>query len=259
MNKKEFIDAVRDGALKGFNDYKILSSLTVAQAILESSWGNSELTVRGNNLFGIKASLNWTGRKISLKTTEWYKGEKHIVYADFRVYDSLGDSIEDHSKLLSYMRYKPLRQCGNYKEACQKIYECGYATDPQYPEKLINIIEENKLYQLDRYSGITKSNKIKRFQELCNKLKIKDSEGRTLAVDNVLGWRTLSCIASLPVLKKGSKGEAVEFVQEIVQAAPVDGSFGPVTEQCLIEYQKNKKLKVDGIVGTETWTSIVAN
>jgi hypothetical protein len=259
MEKKEFISCIRDGALRGYEEFKILPSLTVAQAILESAWGKSELTQRANNLFGMKASSSWRGRKITLKTTEFYKGEKQIVYADFRAYDSLKESIEDHNKLLSYSRYKPLGNCKNYKEVSEKIYECGYATDPKYPEKLIKIIEENKLYELDYLKGITKGNKIAKLQELCNKLSVKDSEGRSLAVDNILGWRTRSCISKLPVLKLGSKGAAVEFVQELIDAFPIDGSFGPVTKKCVMAYQEAKKLKTDGIVGIETWTSFITN
>jgi peptidoglycan hydrolase-like protein with peptidoglycan-binding domain len=259
MDKREFINSVKAGALKGYADYKILPSITVAQAILESAWGNSELTRRANNLFGVKAFSDWEGKKITLETTEYYNGEKQIVYADFRAYNSLNESIEDHSKLLSYSRYKPLRECENYKDASQRIYECGYATDPKYPEKLIRIIEENKLYELDNFDGKVKDDKISRFQLLCNNLNIKDGEGCSLVVDNILGWRTKSCIIKLPVLKEGSKGPAVEFIQEVVNAIPVDGQLGPVTRQCVIAYQKDNRLKPDGIVGIETWTSIVTN
>lgn len=259
MDRREFINSVKDGALKGYEDYKVLPSITVAQAILESAWGNSELTKRANNIFGVKAFSDWEGGKITLETTEYYNGEKKIVYADFRVYDSLTESMEDHNKLLSYSRYKPLRECENYKDASQRIYECGYATDPKYPEKLIRIIEENKLHELDYFNGKVKDDRIARFQVLCNNLNIKDSEGYALVVDNILGWRTKSCIIKLPVLKVGSKGLAVEFIQEMVNTIPVDGQFGPVTRQCVILYQKDNKLKPDGIVGLETWTSIVTN
>lgn len=259
MDRREFIDSVKDGAIKGYADYNILPSITVAQAILESAWGNSELTKRANNLFGVKAFSDWEGGKITLETAEYYNGEKQIVYADFRAYDSLNESIEDHNTLLSYSRYKTLRECENYKDASQRIYECGYATDPKYPEKLISIIEENKLYELDYFNGKTNDDKIGRFQELCNNLNIKDSEGCLLAVDYILGWRTKSCIIKLPVLKEGSKGLAVIFIQEVVNTIPVDGQFGPVTRQCVIEYQKDNKLKPDGIVGLETWNSIVTN
>jgi hypothetical protein len=257
MDKREFISSVRDGAVKGYGDFGILPSLTIAQAILESSWGSSKLSRNANNLFGIKASLSWKGKKVTMETTEWYGDKKQIVKAEFRAYDSLNHSIEDHNRLLSYKRYKPLGNCTDYKEACQKVYECGYATDPKYPEKLIRIIEDNRLQVFDGVKINIEADKIRQFQRLCNELGIKDSEGKALVEDNKLGARTKSCIARLPVLKAGSKGKAVEFVQQIINAIPVDGSFGPVTKKRVMEFQRDNKLKVDGVVGLQTWTALL--
>jgi peptidoglycan hydrolase-like protein with peptidoglycan-binding domain len=265
VDRKEFINSIKEGALKGYTEYRILPSLTIAQAILESGWGSSQLAQRAKNLFGIKAFSNWRGERITLPTTEWYGDQKKIINADFRVYDSFNESIEDHNRLLTNSRYKPVIGCLNYKEACRKIYECGYATDPAYPEKLIKIIEENKLYEFDNapvLSEITVSaeaGKILRFQQLCNKLSIKDYEGKTLEEDNKLGPRTESCIAKMPLLKEGSIGAAVKFIQEVVNAAPIDGCFGPVTRNCVMEYQKSKNIDVDGIVGIQTWTAIITS
>ena len=99
---------------------------------------------------------------------------------------------------------------------------------------------------------------MRKFQRLCNILNIRDSEGKALVEDNILGWRTRSCIAKLPMLMVGSMGPAVEFVQEVVKAAPVDGIFGPITRQCVIRYQIERNLVADGIVGIRTWTEIVS-
>lgn len=263
MDKKEFINSVKDGALKGYADYRILPSLTIAQAILESGWGSSQLSVRAKNLFGIKAFSNWRGDKITLPTTEWYGDRKQVINADFRAYESFNESIEDHSKLIANARYKPVRECSDYKEACRKIYECGYATDPTYPEKLIRIIQENKLSEFDNAQVLpevfaaSNENKILKFQKLCNSLGIRDYEGKALAEDNKLGPRTRSCTGKMPVLKEGSKGEAVRFVQEIVKAEPIDGSFGPITKKCVMVYQRDKNIEVDGIVGPQTWIAII--
>lgn len=263
MDKKGFIDSIKEGALKGQREHNILASLTIAQAILESGWGSSQLTQRANNLFGIKAFSNWKGRKINIPTTEWYNGKMTMINADFKAYDSLTDSIEDHNKLLTNARYNPVRECKDYKAACESIRDCGYATDPEYTKKLIKIIEENKLYEFDSPERISEaavdtiSDKIQRFQALCNKLNIKDSEGKALVEDNKLGPRTRGCITKMPVLRMGSRGAAVEFVQEIIDAKPIDGSFGPVTEKCVIEYQKRKGVEADGIVGSKTWNIVI--
>jgi peptidoglycan hydrolase-like protein with peptidoglycan-binding domain len=263
MERKEFINSIREGALKGGKDYGIIPSLTIAQAILESGWGTSQLSKRAKNLFGIKAFSDWTGGRITLPTMEWYKGQIKIINADFRSYDSFNASIEDHNKLLSYSRYRPVRESTDYKEACQKIFECGYATDPRYAEKLISIIESYRLFDFDggfenRESAVDKQeSKIIKFQRLCNLLNIRDSEGRTLEEDNILGSRTMSCLNKMPVIMIGSKGASVEFLQEYVDAEPVDGDFGPITRQAVMEYQRNKNITVDGIVGAETWRVLV--
>jgi peptidoglycan hydrolase-like protein with peptidoglycan-binding domain len=263
MEKKEFIDSIKEGALKGRADYGIIPSLTIAQAVLESGWGTSQLSKKANNLFGIKAFADWNGQKITLPTTEWYDGQMKIINAEFRAYDNFNDSIVDHSKLLFFPRYRPVRECTDYKGACQKIYECGYATDPKYPEKLISIIESNRLFEFDEgfensVSAVNKLEyKIMKFQQLCNVLNIRDTEGRTLEEDNILGIRTMSCIYKMPVLMIGCRGAAVEFIQEFVNEEPVDGDFGPKTLQSVIEYQKVKNIAVDGIVGTETWTALI--
>lgn len=265
MNKNEFINSIKDGALKGQIDYGILPSLTIAQAILESRWGNSELSKRANNLFGIKASSSWKGGRITLPTTEWYNNQRQVINADFRSYKSFNESIEDHNELLSKDRYKQVRQCKDYRTACQKVQEFGYATDPSYQSKLIRIIEENKLFEFDSNTPINEAaagiveGRIRKFQQLCNKLSIRDNEGKALVEDNKLGGRTRSCIAKMPLLKLGSKGAAVEFIQEVVKAQPIDGDFGSITQQSVIRYQRGKGITADGIVGKETWTIIVTS
>lgn len=259
MDKKEFINSVKEGAIRGLSEYRILPSLTIAQAILESAWGSTQLSQRANNLFGVKAFSDWTGKRITLPTTEWYNNKKHIITAEFRVYDSFNESIEDHSRLLSYSRYKAVSQSTDYKKACHMVFECGYATDPNYPEKLIAIIEENMLYDFDIENRGSLDNKIIKFQKLCNELNIKDSTNQALTEDNISGWRTESCLAKMPVIKSGSTGKAVKFIQEIVGADPADGIFGSITRDKVIQYQKNKNIEADGIVGIKTWTAIITN
>jgi flagellum-specific peptidoglycan hydrolase FlgJ len=127
----------------------ILASLTIAQAILESGWGESGLTQKANNLFGIKCGSAWRGDSITLPTQEW-DGSKYItVNAAFRKYASWADSIADHTQLLLLPRYKNLVGEKDYKAACQKIREDGYATSPTYTKNLIKLIEQYNLNQYD--------------------------------------------------------------------------------------------------------------
>lgn len=263
MNKQEFINSIKEGALRSQRECSILASLTIAQAILESSWGKSGLAQKANNLFGMKAFSSWKGRKVTMATTEWYDGKKQTINADFRAYASFAESIEDHNKLLENKRYKSVRECKEYRDACREIYKCGYATDPSYPEKLLAIIEEYKLYEFDVSDAVEEAaasmetNKIQEFQHLCNTLGIKDYEGKLLKEDNCLGPRTKSCINKLPVLKEGSRGEAVEFIQKVVGAVPADGIYGAVTKRCVMEFQESRGINIDGVVGREVWTEVV--
>lgn len=145
--KENFINSIKYGAIEGYKKYKILPSLTIAQAILESGWGKLSI---GNNIFGIKANASWTGKIQTVKTHEYVNGAKIYVTVNFRDYDSIFESLEDRFKLLSSSRYKKVVQAKGYKEAANEIYKAGYATDPQYPQKLIQIIEQNKFYEIDK-------------------------------------------------------------------------------------------------------------
>ena len=123
--------------------YRIPASITLAQGLFESRAGQSEFALRSNNHFGIKCH-GWTGK---------------TVYHDddasnecFRAYDNVFDSFEDHSKFLARSsRYKRLFALSetDYRGWAYGLKECGYATNPQYAVKLIQIIELYKLYQYD--------------------------------------------------------------------------------------------------------------
>ena len=119
------------------------ASITLAQGLLESRYGQSELAVKGNNHFGIKCH-DWTGKKMYYDDDA--KGEC------FRVYASADESFRDHSDFLRYRdRYKFLfdYEVTDYKAWAHGLKKAGYATDPAYPSKLIKIIEDYQLYDYD--------------------------------------------------------------------------------------------------------------
>lgn len=148
--RKEFIDKIAPMAIENAKLSGILPSLTIAQALLESNSGNSMLTTQANALFGIKATSSWRGKVWNGKTTEYYDGQKTMITAGFKAYDSWAESILDHSKLLtSNKRYSKVVGETNYKNACAAIAAAGYATDPQYANKLISLIESYNLNQYD--------------------------------------------------------------------------------------------------------------
>ena len=147
----------------------ILASVSLAQFILESGYGKSELAQKANNCFGMKKSLSgntwsgsvWDGKSIyTKKTKEQNKdGSYTTITADFRKYPSVEDSIADHSAYLlgakngSKKRYAGLKGCKDYKKAAKIIKDGGYATSLTYVDKLCNIIEKWKLTQYDVKSG----------------------------------------------------------------------------------------------------------
>ena len=86
----KFIEEIKDEAIKNYKEYKILPSITIAQAILESSWGESDLAQIYNNLFGIKADSSWKGEYVTLETFEFYDTK---IEDKFRVYSNKNQSI----------------------------------------------------------------------------------------------------------------------------------------------------------------------
>lgn len=143
----------------------ILASVSMAQFILESGYGKSELAQGANNCFGMKKSLsgdNWTGSTwdgksvYTKKTREQNADGSYVtITADFRRYLNVEDSIADHSAYLigakngSKLRYEGLKGCMDYRKAVQIIKNGGYATSLTYVEKLCRIIEKWKLTQYD--------------------------------------------------------------------------------------------------------------
>lgn len=140
---QSYIEQYKDIAIREMLTYNIPASITLAQGLLESGAGRSELTRKGNNHFGIKCH-GWTGRKTYHDDDE--AGEC------FRAYDNALQSYEDHSKFLSQSRrYQSLFSLKrtDYRGWAYGLKAAGYATNPRYAESLIQIIELYKLYQYD--------------------------------------------------------------------------------------------------------------
>jgi len=146
----QFIAKVAPMAQEDAKESRILASLTIAQAILESGDGNSSLTREGNALFGIKANKSWRGRVWTGSIIEYYDGMRTDITAGFRAYDTWQESIKDHSAfLIKSRRYQEVVGEKDYKKACRAIQAAGYATDPEYANKLMALIERNQLTKYD--------------------------------------------------------------------------------------------------------------
>ncbi|MFM1933107.1 MAG: hypothetical protein RL226_2410 [Bacteroidota bacterium] len=142
LTRSQYIDQWKDEAVRQMAIHRIPASITLAQAILESGDGNSELAREANNHFGIKCH-DWKGKKVYHDDDA--KGEC------FRKYDSAHESFEDHSVFLKKPRYASLFELDilDYKGWAKGLKKCGYATNPKYPDLLIGLIEDFGLQAYD--------------------------------------------------------------------------------------------------------------
>lgn len=149
-----FLSKIKDGCLASWEN-GILPSVSAAQAILESGWGESLLAQYPNhNLFSIKVSPDWKGKRVVIPTQEYVDGKFITVAATFRKYDSWEESIKDHALFFSendwrQFHYQNVIGEEDYKIACLALQAAGYATDPNYGAKLISLIERNHLNTWD--------------------------------------------------------------------------------------------------------------
>lgn len=137
-------------AVEQMGIYRIPASITLAQGLLESGAGKSDLARRGNNHFGIKCH-GWTGKK------QYHDDDANGEC--FRVYNNARESFEDHSRFLLKDRYSRLfsYDITDYRAWAHGLKACGYATSPTYANSLISIIERYELYRFDTQKNVTSS------------------------------------------------------------------------------------------------------
>lgn len=139
---KAYIEQYRTTALQHQQVFGIPASITLAQGLLESRAGKSGLAINGNNHFGIK-DFNWKGEVLC------YGDSTNM--SCYRKYGAPEDSFLDHARFLKSKRYGRLYELDitDYRAWAEGLRECGYAEDPAYPQKLIGIIEQYRLHELD--------------------------------------------------------------------------------------------------------------
>ena len=129
------------------------SSLLIAQAALETGWGQKMVkNARGNsnNLFNIKADRSWAGQRITLNTREFLNQQWAVIPADWRAYPDWQACLVDHGRFLRRnKRYAACFACSTGKTFAQAVAKAGYATDPRYADKLIAMIDKYQLEALD--------------------------------------------------------------------------------------------------------------
>jgi len=143
-DQRDYINKWKDEAVRQMALHRIPASITLAQGLLESGSGKSELSGKSNNHFGIKCHKDWEGGRTYYDDDA--KGEC------FRVYDDPRDSFEDHSVFLLRKRYATLFELkiDDYKGWARGLKRCGYATSPTYAKALIELVDRHGLDQYDQ-------------------------------------------------------------------------------------------------------------
>lgn len=146
-----YIEQYQDIAIHEMKRTGIPASIKMAQAIHESGSGSSQLALNSNNHFGIKCKSYWKGKKYYHKDDD-YDPKGKLISSCFRVYSEVIDSYVDHSSFILdnpiYSRIVQKAQ-GDYTIWVQALQHYGYATDPDYADKLLRIINSHQLYILD--------------------------------------------------------------------------------------------------------------
>ena len=178
LSSEDYINKFHKMAIAEMHEYGIPASITLAQGILESGNGNSVLSVKSRNHFGIKCHKGWTGKKVYHDDDE--------AQECFRKYKKVADSYRDHSEFLKNReRYSELftYKITDYKSWAKGLKKAGYATHPEYATKLISLIERLNLAQYDSASKSGKR-KIKKPKRKVRKEIFKSQNGLKFVLAN---------------------------------------------------------------------------
>jgi hypothetical protein len=226
----------------------------VTQAALETGWGRSAI---GHNIFGIKASAGWTGKKQLVRTREVFGGRDVYIDDWFRDYDSYAESIEDHFQfLLRNSRYRTagVFNAGSDEAYFQALQRAGYATDPNYASILTSVLRSVKdlTAHMERVGeGIDQGS-----QEPAPRPDA-GGDGRAQPPPRDPSDNPADTPAGPRELSIGMEGEDVKALQAALNARidallEINGVFDSITLRAVMHFQKEADLDVDGIVGPMT-------
>lgn len=157
MDNQEFIQQIARYVKKYANSYGIkVHSPIIAQAILESGWGESRLASQYHNYFGLKCGTKWTGKSVNMTTQEEYQpGTMTTIKDNFRVYDNMEEGVKGYFEFIQLARYQNLKGITDPKKYLETIKADGYATSSSYVTNTYKLVEQYKLTQYDEKGGNT--------------------------------------------------------------------------------------------------------
>lgn len=158
VGSSQFFETYGQMAKASEDEYAVPASVILAQAALESGWGQSGLATKDNNFFGVKCTSTpseYQSGCSNYDTREVVNGASVMVNAGFRSYASPEDSFKDHGRFLAVdnSRYGPAFEADNADDFARALQAAGYATDPNYADKLIKMMEDNDLYRFNASGG----------------------------------------------------------------------------------------------------------
>ena len=160
MTKQQFLEKISNIVVAENNKRgkPLFASVVIAQAICESAWGQSQIMMKANAVFGIKCGSNWKGKYYNAKTKECYDGKNYVNIRDnFRAYDSLEDSVKDYFDLICRTpRYRKALLTETPLACITAIKQGGYATSPSYVTTIMSIINKNNLTKYDSVKTVEK-------------------------------------------------------------------------------------------------------
>ncbi|MDR2836099.1 MAG: glucosaminidase domain-containing protein [Bacteroidales bacterium] len=210
ITQQEYIDIYKDLAISEMQRVKIPASITLAQGLLESSNGNSFLAKEGKNHFGIKCKKDWTGQTVYLDDDS--KNEC------FRKYNSVEESFKDHSDFLSdNSRYAFLFDYDlyDYQSWALGLKKAGYATNPTYAERLIELIERLNLSQFDNYKALETVAVINVIENVSKPEKIQKNEDFEIEIKSLINNHEIYVHNDVPYIILENNMTVKEIAKEL--------------------------------------------
>lgn len=225
MTKSEFIETISKIVIEENHrrNNPLFSSVVIGQAICESNYGQSQIMMKANAIFGIKATTSWKGKIYNANTKECYDGINYTnINACFRAYDSLEQSIYDYFELITKSeRYKKAINCNTPLECITAIKNGGYATSPAYINTIMSIINSNNLTKYDNVDNVENpvNNSEINIEQLAIDVingKYGNGEERKQKLGNlyqIVQKRVNEILAEKNTIKVGDKVEVIKAIQ----------------------------------------------